>query len=142
MVSPDESAAYGRRPKPLILVADDNEQSAHAFAELLRACNYDVLLAHDGEQACNITVSEHPDVILMDMEMPVLDGLAATRRIRAHGDPDIVQTPIIALTGYDVPEEAQLCYEAGANLFLGKPVGFGMLMDSVKAVLGERGGAA
>jgi CheY-like chemotaxis protein len=122
-----------------VLVADDNQQSASAFAELLRACDYDVVLAHDGEEACRITVTALPDVLLMDLDMPGMDGLEATRRIRAHGDPDIVQTPIIALTGYDVPEEAQLCYEAGANLFLGKPVGLVQLKDSVQALLGTRG---
>lgn len=135
MVCPCGSTERGQREKPLVLVADDNEHSARAFAELLRASDYDVVLAHDGEEACKITVTALPDVILMDMEMPGVDGLEATRRIRAHGDPKIVRTPIIALTGYDVPEEARLCYEAGANLFLGKPVGLVTLVDSVNAVL-------
>lgn len=128
-------APVPRRAQPLILVADDNESSARAFAEFLRTRNYDVILAHDGLEACEKTAQAKPDVILMDVEMPRLDGLEATRRIRAHPDPAVTTTPIIALTGFATPEEADLCFEAGATCFLGKPVGLVKLIQTVESAL-------
>ena len=82
-----------------ILLADDDPTNVDVVAEYLRAHGYAVTVAEDGETALRLCETLQPDLVLMDIHMPKLDGLEATRRIRAHADPAVAATPIIALTG-------------------------------------------
>ena len=105
---------------PLILLAEDNEANVATFSSYLQAKGYRLVVANDGQQAVAIAKAEHPDLILMDIQMPVMDGLEAIRQIRR--DPDLVDVPIIALTALAMTGDRERCLEAGANDYLSKPI--------------------
>jgi PAS domain S-box-containing protein len=105
---------------PLILLAEDNEANVATFSSYLQAKGYRLVVANDGQQAIAIAKAEHPDLILMDIQMPVMDGLEAIRQIRC--DPDLVDVPIIALTALAMTGDRERCLDAGANDYLSKPI--------------------
>ena len=107
---------------PTIMVVDDDEDIRYMMRVLLEEDGYRVLEAENGQRALEIAQSRRPDLILMDLSMPVLDGFAATRRLRQltkFGD-----VPIIAVTAYDTPEHRTDASAAGVNEYLTKPVDF------------------
>ena len=116
--TPSESARGTERRK--VLVADDNEDAATALGLLLTHLGNEVQIAHDGQQALDIAAEFHPDVILMDVGMPRLDGLEATRRLR--GTEWGRRASIIALTGWGQESDKRQSREAGADAHLVKPV--------------------
>ncbi len=118
---------------PLILIAEDNEANIATFSGYLEAKGYRMLLASDGQQAIALAKAHHPDLILMDMQMPVMDGLEATRQIRL--DPNLVDIPIIALTALAMTGDREKCLDAGANEYLTKPVKLKQLATSIRQVL-------
>ncbi len=105
---------------PLILLAEDNEASITTFSSYLEAKGYRLILAKDGQQAINLSKAYHPDLILMDIQMPVIDGLEAIKQIRL--EPDLVDIPIIALTALAMTGDRERCLEVGASDYLAKPV--------------------
>jgi CheY-like chemotaxis protein len=105
---------------PLILITEDNEASIVTFASYLEAKGYRMLLARDGQEAIAIAKAHQPDLILMDIQMPVIDGIVATQQIRS--DPNLIDIPIIALTALAMTGDRERCLEAGANDYLSKPV--------------------
>lgn len=106
--------------KLTILYADDNARN-HDFVRLaLRDPNLRLLEVSDGQAVIDAAVREHPDLILMDINMPTLNGLEATRRLRTI--PDFAQTPIVALTSNSMPGDREACLEAGCNAYLMKPI--------------------
>lgn len=117
----------------VILLADDNQIMTETIADYLQAKGYQVVLAHNGLQAIDKARETHPDLILMDVQMPEMDGLEATRRIRA--DTEIAEIPIIALTALAKPHDKERCLEAGANDYLSKPISFKGLAATIKAWL-------
>jgi len=116
-----------------ILLVDDNLTILNTLSDYLEAKGYQVIMALDGVQAIEKAIEENPDIILMDMQMPHLDGLEATRRIRA--EPRIAATPIIALTALAMPGDRERCLEAGVNDYLSKPVSFKKLIAAIEALL-------
>jgi signal transduction histidine kinase len=116
-----------------ILLVDDNLTILNTLSDYLEAKGYQVIMALDGVQAIEKAIEENPDIILMDMQMPHLDGLDATRRIRA--DAQIAATPIIALTALAMPGDRERCLEAGVNDYLSKPVSFKKLRAAIEALL-------
>jgi CheY-like chemotaxis protein len=121
---PDEqpAAAAQQAPpsvRPKILVADDNEMNALALEDYLTAIGYDLSFAADGEQALTRAEEVGPDLILMDIQMPKISGVEATRRLRAN--PRFAQTPILALTALAMPGDRELCLAAGASAYIAKP---------------------
>jgi PAS domain S-box-containing protein len=118
---------------PLILLAEDNEANIATFSSYLQARNYRLVLANDGQQAIAMAKAEHPDLILMDVQMPVMDGLEAIKQIRL--DPDLVNIPIIALTALAMAGDRERCLEAGANDYLSKPVKLRNLDEMIQALL-------
>ncbi|MEA5488207.1 MULTISPECIES: response regulator [Pseudanabaena] len=106
--------------EPLILLAEDNEANIQTFSSYLTAINYRVILARDGEEAVATTKTSSPDIILMDIQMPKMDGLEAIRLIR--NDETIAKIPIIALTALTKESAREECLKAGANAYLAKPV--------------------
>jgi len=114
---------------PLILIAEDNEANIQTFKAYLSAYEYDVILAKNGVEAVEMAKDHHPDIILMDIQMPVMDGLQATRLIRS--DKKLAKVPIIALTARAMQGDEELCIAAGANEYLSKPVELEQLMRMI-----------
>jgi CheY-like chemotaxis protein len=122
---------------PLVLLADDSEDVLEAHGEILRDAGYRVATARDGNEAVARALELRPDVILMDLQMPGLDGWEATRRIRA--DLRTHRVPIIALTSHALRRYADRSFDAGCTSFLQKPVQSGpQLLDEVRRALARR----
>lgn len=118
---------------PLILLAEDNEANVSNFTIYLTALNYRLIVANNGQEAIALAKSEKPDIILMDIQMPIMDGLEATRLIRA--DADIADIPILALTALAMEGDETRCLEAGANEYLSKPVRLKQLANKIAEIL-------
>ena len=129
-----DTGAMDERPRsfPLILLAEDNETNILVIADYLEDKGYRVSLARNGVEALERTRSDRPDLILMDIQMPVMDGLEATRCLRLESNPDLAKIPVVALTALAMPGDEQRCLAAGANEYLTKPVKFVDLLDAVK----------
>jgi len=95
--------------------------------------DFKVLTAEDGEKGCAMAISESPDIILMDLEMPVVDGWEATRRLK--GNPQTRDIPIIALSAHALAGEREKALAAGCNEFDTKPIEFDRLVATVRRVL-------
>jgi predicted ATPase/signal transduction histidine kinase/ActR/RegA family two-component response regulator len=118
--------------KPLILLAEDNQANAETFTDYLESFGYQILLAIDGEEAINLNKLHTPDLILMDIQMPRVNGLEAIQQIRGdHSD-----VPIIALTALAMPEDRERCFKAGASEYLSKPVKLKQLASVIQQLLG------
>jgi CheY-like chemotaxis protein len=108
-------------PGPLrILIAEDNEANVQVYAGYLGPRGHQLIFARNGQEAIDQALAERPDLILMDVHMPVLDGLSAIKRLRA--DPRMVDLPIIAITALAMPEDRRKCLAAGASDYLSKPI--------------------
>jgi PAS domain S-box-containing protein len=114
-----------------LLVVEDNAVNRELLAVLLAPFDIEIDLACDGAEAVEAAGRVGYDVILMDMQMPVMDGLTATRRIRALNDPDAARTPIIAMTANVLPEQVARCREAGMDDHLGKPINLPRLLEAL-----------
>jgi CheY-like chemotaxis protein len=110
---------------PKILIADDTECVRDFLKEWLSMFGYQVLEATNGQEAVEVAERESPDLILMDLSMPLLDGYAATRRIRENES--ICEVPIIACTSFTTPDFRAQAHEAGFDEYLTKPVNFSQL---------------
>jgi signal transduction histidine kinase len=117
----------------VILLADDQETSVEILSNLLRSQGYQTLIAHNGAEAVKQARAKSPDLILMDIQMPVMSGLEAIKAIRAA--PDIATTPIIALTALAMPDDKKRCLSAGATDYLSKPVNLKKLVTAIEALL-------
>jgi CheY-like chemotaxis protein len=115
---------------PLILLADDNQGDINTLSQYLLAKGYRVIVARNGGEAIARAREERPDLILMDIQMPMIDGLEATRRIRA--DAPLANTPIIALTALAMPGDRERCLEAGMNDYMSKPVSLKGLVRAIE----------
>lgn len=128
------------RPKPTpggrlrILMVEDNEANVLAIGEYLEDKGYEVVIARTGRAALEVVQSMHPDVILMDIQMPDMDGLEATRRLRQL--PEFVRTPIIALTALAMPGDRERCLAAGASDYIAKPVSLKHLVEVIHRLVG------
>jgi len=118
---------------PRILIVEDNEDNRDALSRRLKRRGYDVLMAVDGRAGVEAAQAEAPDLILMDMNMPELDGWEATRQIRAL--PDRGATPIIALTAHAMSGDRERALAAGCTDFHTKPVEFDKLLEQIESLL-------
>jgi signal transduction histidine kinase/DNA-binding response OmpR family regulator len=115
-----EESATSEPQGPLVLLAEDNETNIMAIGDYLRAAGYRLVVAHHGGEVMELVLSLKPDLILMDIQMPVLDGLTVMKRLRAISE--FATTPIIALTALAMPGDRERCLATGANEYLSKPV--------------------
>ena len=122
----------------IILLVEDNEDNIDTISAYLQAKGYHVIVARNGSEAIERIGEEKPDLILMDIQMPVMDGLEATRVIRANADADIADIPIIALTALAMPGDRERCLEAGADDYVCKPVSFKGLVEMIKTRLNRK----
>ncbi|MCG3209031.1 MAG: Sensor histidine kinase RcsC [Anaerolineae bacterium] len=119
--------------KPLILMAEDNESNIKTISRYLTRSGYRVEIALNGIEAITRARVLQPDLILMDIQMPEMDGLEATRHLRA--DPQLANTPIIAVTALAMSGDRERCLAAGANEYLSKPVNLKRLVEVIRAQL-------
>ncbi|MEW6428075.1 MAG: ATP-binding protein [Thermodesulfobacteriota bacterium] len=124
-------AADPGSPAPQILVVEDNQTNRKVVLGLLRKAGYRPDVAENGEEALAAVQKKTYDLVLMDCQMPVLDGFTATREIRALGG-TLVTLPIVALSAGVLQDERTRCLEAGMDDFLAKPVGFADLIETVR----------
>jgi len=118
---------------PLILLAEDNEANIQTFSSYLSAINYRVIIARNGVEAIAQAQEHLPDIILMDIQMPTMDGLEATKQIRL--DPNLVNIPIIAITALAMEGDHEKCLAAGANEYLAKPIKLRQLSTIIQQIL-------
>src|SRR2546427_13077169 len=116
--------------KKLFLVVEDFEDSRFMMRKLLEMAGYRVVEATDGEEAVEVALEERPALILMDLSLPKLDGLAATRKIRKHKG--FRKVPIVAVSAHDSPESRQEALDAGCNEYVAKPIDFDQLNTLLK----------
>ncbi|MBD1851258.1 response regulator [Leptolyngbya sp. FACHB-711] len=118
---------------PKILLIEDNEMNRDMLSRRLTRKGIQVVIATDGEQGVALALSESPDLILMDMSLPVLDGWSATRQIKAT--PATQKIPVIALTAHAMAGDRDKCLEAGCDDYDTKPIEFTRLMGKIQALL-------
>jgi len=102
-----------------ILVVEDQEDNRQILRDLLAHAGFDVIEVGDGEQALPAAIAHHPDVILMDIQLPLLDGYEATRRIKA--DPAVKHIPVIVVTSYALSGDEDKARDAGCDAYVAKP---------------------
>jgi signal transduction histidine kinase/CheY-like chemotaxis protein len=130
LLFPEDSPRHG-----IVLLAEDNAASIMTIGEYLQTHGYTIVNAHDGLEAIQKAEESNPDIILMDIQMPVMDGLEAMRRLREN--PRFQFMPIIALTAIAMPGDRERCLEAGANEYMSKPVSLKKLRHIINEMLGK-----
>lgn len=121
-----------------ILIVEDNEMNAEILVRILGRFGHSLVIATDGAEGVEMAAAEHPDLILMDISLPILDGLEATRQIKA--DPITRTIPVIALTAHAMNGDRERCLAAGCDDYDTKPVDMMRLLDKIAPFL-ERGAA-
>ena len=121
---------------PKILLVEDNEMNRDMLSRRLIRSGYEVVLAVDGAQGVAMAASDAPDLVLMDMSLPVLDGWEATRRLKA--DPATRALPVIALTAHAMSGDEKKAREAGCDDFDTKPVEYTRLIAKIEGLLQKR----
>ncbi|MBI3159920.1 MAG: response regulator [Chloroflexi bacterium] len=116
-----------------ILLVEDNEMNRDMLTRRLQRTGHQVLVATNGAEGLDTARANRPDVVLMDMSLPVLDGWEASRRMK--GDPDLGMIPIIALTAHAMAEDRQKALEAGCDDYQTKPIDFPILMEKIERLL-------
>src|SRR5262249_7131674 len=116
-----------------ILLVEDNEMNRDMLSRRLARQGYDVTVAVNGEEGVELATSTQPDLILMDLSLPIIDGWEATRRIKA--EPATARIPVIALTAHAMVEEKEKAMAAGCDDFDIKPVDFPRLIEKINTLL-------
>jgi two-component system cell cycle response regulator DivK len=117
-----------------ILVVEDHEDNRQILRDLLTSAGYDLVEAEDGEQALVAAAQHRPDLILMDVQLPILDGYEATRRLKS--DPALKAIPIIVITSYAMSGDDEQAYAAGCNAYFAKPIHLEALLVTIHEHLG------
>jgi CheY-like chemotaxis protein len=121
---------------PKILLVEDNEMNRDMLSRRLERKGYVVVMAIDGAQAVAMSISESPDLILMDMSLPILDGWEATRRIKAA--PATKAIPLIALTAHAMSGDREKSLEAGCDDYDTKPIELPRLLEKMETLLNRK----
>ncbi len=116
-----------------ILIVEDNDMNLDMLSRRLKRKGFDVIAARDGQAGVDQARSERPDLVLMDMSLPVLDGWQATRAIK--GDPATSSIPVIALTAHAMEADRKNALEAGCDAFHTKPIDLAKLLDQINALI-------
>ena len=124
---------------PRILLVEDNEFNRDMLSRRLQRRGFEVVLAEDGALGISAAKAAPPDVILMDMDLPVMDGWEATRRLKSDGN--LRRIPIIALTAHALQSDCERAYAAGCDDFATKPIEFSSLIEKINRALGADPGA-
>lgn len=122
----------------VVMVAEDDDDNRFVLKKLLEMRGYTVVEAANGQEVIDLTPCAHPDLILMDLRMPVLNGLATTRRLRRHAQARVRRVPIVALSAYDAAYQRDVAIEAGCDEYVSKPVDYDRLENLIDALLRRR----
>ena len=133
MADTAELRGAAQRERPIVLIAEDQQDLRQLYAEHLTMSGFDVIQAVNGAEAIDLTSSQLPDVILMDLSMPVVDGWEATKRLRA--DTRTKHIPVVALTAHDGSGELERATSAGCDWFVPKPCPPDALITEIRRVL-------
>ncbi len=117
-----------------VLIVEDNELNMKLFHDLLEVQGYRILQAENGADALELTRAHHPDLILMDIQLPGKSGLDVTREIKA--DAEIASIPVIAVTAFAMKSDEERIREGGCEDYLAKPISVPIFLDKVKRYLG------
>lgn len=116
-----------------ILIVEDNEMNRDMLSRRLKRRGFELLIAVDGQQGLDIATEQQPDLILMDMSLPVLDGWEATRRLKAQESTKHI--PVVALTAHAMAGDRESAIEAGCDEYDTKPVELARLLEKIKSLL-------
>jgi CheY-like chemotaxis protein len=119
---------------PRVLLIEDNELNRDMLSRRLRRKGYEVVVAEDGASGVSQARASRPDLVIMDLGLPVMDGWEATRLLK--GAPETATVPIIALTAHAMPSERRRAMEAGCDDYDTKPVELDRLLGKIEALLG------
>jgi two-component system, cell cycle response regulator DivK len=125
---------------PKILLVEDNEMNRDMLSRRLERRGYEVVIAVDGQQGVDLAQSTQPDLILMDMSLPILDGWEATRQLKAS--PATQGIPVIALTAHAMADDREKALEAGCDDYDTKPVELARLLAKIQALLERKAAPA
>jgi twitching motility two-component system response regulator PilH len=128
---PDVPQGAGR--KATILVVDDSPTEVHVFKKILERQGYTILVAKDGQEGIDVAKKSHPDLIVMDVVMPVLNGFQATRQLKHNAD--TADIPVIMVTTKDQQTDINWGMRQGANEYLVKPVAPAELLSKIRTLL-------
>jgi two-component system cell cycle response regulator DivK len=117
-----------------ILVVEDTEDNRQILRDLLGAAGYDMIEAHDGAEGVAQATAHKPDLILMDIQMPVMDGYEATRQIKAN--PELKGIPILAVTSYALSGDEEKARAAGCDGYIAKPYSPRQMLAKVREIVG------
>ncbi|HMH45232.1 MAG TPA: response regulator [Pyrinomonadaceae bacterium] len=131
MVTADALSSW----KPTILIAEDSADSREMMQLLLEMKGYQVVAADDGRHALEVALSRRPDCVLLDLELPKLDGLSVTRSLRSHLE--FKDVPIVILSGHDPSRFRQDALDAGCDDYLLKPINFDSLHELLDRMIGH-----
>lgn len=119
----------------MVLLVEDNEDNLIVYRTILNHVGYHVIEARDGEEGVSRARQDRPDLILMDVSLPKIDGWEATRRIK--GDPETADIPIIAVTAHALDDDRQKAIEVGCDGYLAKPVAPRRVVEEVERFIGQ-----
>jgi two-component system, cell cycle response regulator DivK len=119
-----------------ILLVEDNEMNRDMLSRRLQRKGYEVFMAVDGAQGVTMAIAENPDLILMDMSLPVMDGWTATRQIKANSQTKTI--PVIALTAHAMSGDREKALEAGCDDYDTKPIELPRLLEKIESFLSKK----
>lgn len=128
---------YDSDAGPLVLLVEDNERNARLFHEILTANGYQTALARDGHECLRNTAALRPDLILMDLQLPGMDGLSVIAQLRRNRNTESI--PIIAVTAHAMPEHRERFLAAGCCSYIPKPISYQPFLQEIARVLAEHG---
>ena len=117
-----------------VLIVEDNELNMKLFHDLLDAHGYNILQTKDGMEALDIAREHHPDLILMDIQLPQVSGLEVTRWIK--DDPELRAIPVVAVTAFAMKGDEERIREGGCEAYLSKPISVGKFIETIRHFLG------
>lgn len=127
---------YSQDERPMILLVEDTEDNRQMMKNLLEMSGYQVVEATNGREAVELAAQVKPEIILMDLSLPFIDGLAATRQIRSM--PGLSEVPIVAVSAHDSADFHSHALEAGCNAYITKPINFPELEETVTSLLAKK----
>lgn len=122
--------------KGCVLVVEDDEDNLELVSFILEQAGYQVLQAKDGRQGVEVALSQHPDLILLDMSIPEIDGWMAAHQLKS--DPQTASIPIIALTGHTAPGDRKRALDAGCDSYISKPLDIPQFSSVVEGYMKKR----